>query len=99
MATREAGLFTLLKTADPEFRRLAQRHSNIDQKMVQYDRIYYLTSEQERKLKELQKQKVALKDEMARIMSEYAEDQGRGGRYRSSTPRVINAALGAAASA
>ena len=97
MATMEAGLFTLLKAANPEFRRLAQRHSDIDQKMVQYDRIYYLMSEQERKLKELQKQKLALKDEMARIMSQYAEEPGRGGRYRSSTPRVSNAVLVAAA--
>jgi len=97
MATKEAGLFTLLKTANPEFRRLAERHSDIDQKMVQYDRIYYLTSEQERKLKELQKQNLALKDEMARIMSQYAEDQGRGGRYHSPTARASSAALGAAA--
>ena len=93
MATREAGLFTLLKTANPEFRRLAQRHSEIDEEMVQYDRIYYLTSEQERKLKALQKQKVALKDEMARIMSQHAEDHDRGGRSRSTIPRVPNAAL------
>jgi hypothetical protein len=42
------------KEESPEFRRPAEKHREFDIKIGEFDRIYYLTSEQERKRKELQ---------------------------------------------
>jgi len=71
MEETEAQLFARLREADPEFRRLAEKHRDFDIKISEFDRIYYLTSEQERKRKELQKLKLRIKDEMYVIMRQY----------------------------
>ena len=71
MNETEAQLFTRLKEDNPEFRRLAEKHREYDQKIGEFDRIYYLTSEQERKRKELQKMKLIVKDQMYAIMRQY----------------------------
>ncbi len=73
MGETEAELFRRLKEENPEFRRLAEKHREYDLKISEYDRIYYLTSEQERKRKELQKLKLKIKDEMYAIMRQYRE--------------------------
>jgi len=71
MEETEAQLFARLREEDPEFRRLAEKHRDFDIKISEFDRIYYLTSEQERKRKELQKIKLRIKDEMHVIMRQY----------------------------
>jgi uncharacterized protein YdcH (DUF465 family) len=71
MEETEAQLFARLREEDPEFRRLAEKHRDFDIKISEFDRIYYLTSEQERKRKELQKLKLRIKDEMHVIMRQY----------------------------
>jgi uncharacterized protein YdcH (DUF465 family) len=71
MNETEAQLFARLKEEHPEFRRLAEKHREFDQKIGEFDRIYYLTSEQERKRKELQKMKLIVKDQMYAIMRQY----------------------------
>lgn len=71
MNETEAQLFARLKEEDPEFRRLAEKHREYDLKIGEYNRIYYLTSDQERKRKELQKLKLKIKDEMYAIMRRY----------------------------
>lgn len=71
MDETEAQLFARLKEEHPEFRRLAEKHREYDQKIGEFDRIYYLTSEQERKRKELQKMKLIVKDQMYAIMRQY----------------------------
>ena len=68
MSDTEAQLFVRLKEENPEFRRLAEKHREYDINIGEIDRIYYLTSEQERKRKELQKLKLKIKDEMYAIM-------------------------------
>ena len=75
MSDTEAQLFARLKEANPEFRRLAEKHREFDIKIGEYDRIYYLTSEQERKRKELQKLKLKLKDDMYAIMRRHTQAQ------------------------
>jgi uncharacterized protein len=75
MSDTEAQLFTRLKEENPEFRRLAEKHREFDIKIGEYDRIYYLTSEQERKRKELQKLKLNIKDKMYAIMRQYKNEQ------------------------
>jgi len=67
----EAQLFARLRGENPEFQRLADKHREFDLKIGEFDRIYYLTSEQERKRKELQKLKLKVKDEMYIIMRQY----------------------------
>ncbi|MGH7370081.1 MAG: hypothetical protein ACREIN_04265 [Candidatus Methylomirabilaceae bacterium] len=71
MEETEAQLFARLRDENPEFQRLADKHREFDVKISEYDRIYYLTSEQERKRKELQKLKLKIKDEMYIIMRQY----------------------------
>ncbi len=71
MEETEAQLFARLRDESPEFRRLVDKHREFDVKISEYDRIYYLTSEQERKRKELQKLKLRIKDEMYVIMRQY----------------------------
>jgi uncharacterized protein YdcH (DUF465 family) len=68
MNETEAQLFARLREEHPEFRRLAEKHREYDVKIMEFDRIYYLTSEQEGKRKELQKLKLKIKDEMYAIM-------------------------------
>lgn len=71
MEETEAQLFARLREENPEFRRLAEKHREFDLKISEFDRIYYLTSEQERKRKELQKLKLTIKDQMHVIMHQY----------------------------
>jgi uncharacterized protein len=68
MDETDAQLYARLQETDPEFRRLAEKHRELDRKIGEFDRIYYLTSEQERKRKDLQKQKLALKDRLYTLM-------------------------------
>ena len=71
MEETEAQLFARLREENPEFQRLAEKHREFDLKINEFDRIYYLTSEQERKRKELQKLKLTIKDQMHVIMHQY----------------------------
>jgi uncharacterized protein YdcH (DUF465 family) len=68
MDETDAQLYARLMDTNAEFRRLAAEHRALDAKVTEFDRIYYLTSEQERKRKDLQKQKLALKDRLAALM-------------------------------
>jgi uncharacterized protein YdcH (DUF465 family) len=70
MEETDAKLFARLRADDPEFARLAEKHRQLDRQIGEYDRIYYLTSEQERKRKDLQKQKLALKDRLYALMGQ-----------------------------
>jgi len=71
MEETEAQLFARLREENPEFQRLAEKHRAFDQKINELDRIYYLTSEQERKRKELQKLKLTIKDQMHAMMRQH----------------------------
>ncbi len=71
MGETDAQLFARLKAENPEFARLAEKHHHLDQQVSAFDRIYYLTSEQERKRKELQKQKLLIKDQLYTMMRQY----------------------------
>jgi uncharacterized protein YdcH (DUF465 family) len=71
MEETEAQLFARLREENPEFQRLAEKHREFDVKISELDRIYYLTSEQERKRKELQKLKLTIKDQMHVIMRQH----------------------------
>ncbi len=68
--------FRRLATESQEFRGLAQQYRELEEKITEYDRVYYLTSEQERKRRELRKLQLAVKDQMSRIMRDYTEEHG-----------------------
>ncbi len=68
MEETDAKLFARLRADDPEFARLAEKHRHLDRQIGEYDRIYYLTTEQERKRKDLQKQKLLIKDQLYAMM-------------------------------
>ncbi len=74
MEETDAQIFARLKEESPEFARLAEKHRQLDQQINGFDRIYYLTSEQERKRKELQKRKLLIKDQMYAIIRQHARD-------------------------
>ena len=71
MEETEVQLFARLREENPEFNRLAEKHQEFDLKISEFDRIYYLTSEQERKRKELQKLKLTIKDQIYVIMHQH----------------------------
>ena len=58
-----------LAARDPEFRALVQEHRTLDEKLKEFDRKVYLSSEEEMERKRLQKLKLAKKDKIARILS------------------------------
>lgn len=74
MEETEAQLYARLREEHSEFRRLAEKHREFDLKISELDRIYYLTSEQERKRKEFQKLKLTMKDQMYVIMHQYRDN-------------------------
>ncbi len=74
MEETDAQIFARLKAESPEFARLAEKHRQLDLQINGFDRIYYLTSEQERKRKELQKRKLLIKDQMYALIRQNSRD-------------------------
>ncbi len=72
MGETDAQLFARLRAENPDFARLAEKHRHLDQQISAFERLYYLTSEQERKRKELQKQQLVIKDQLCSIMRQQA---------------------------
>ncbi len=68
MADTQGALFARLAATNSDFGRLAEKHRALDEQIGAYDRLYYLTSEQERKRKELQKRKLLIKDQLYAIL-------------------------------
>lgn len=58
-----------LAAKDPEFRALVAEHRSLDERLKEFDRKVYLTSQEEIERKRLQKLKLAKKDKIAQILS------------------------------
>ena len=71
METDENTLIEHLKQTDPEFRRLMEEHLRYEQQLQEFNKLRYLTSEQEIEKKRVQKTKLRGKDRMAEILKEY----------------------------
>ena len=71
METDENTLIEHLKQSDPEFRRLMEEHLRYEQQLQEFNKLRYLTSEQEIEKKRVQKTKLRGKDRMAEILKEY----------------------------
>ena len=54
---------------DPNFRRLVEKHRDLDERLLELQRRRWLTEAQQVEEVELKKKKLALKDEMESILS------------------------------
>ena len=62
---------------DPNYRELAERHHQLDDKLHQLTDRHYLTDSEQVEEVTLKKLKLALKDQMERIAREYAQAHSR----------------------
>jgi uncharacterized protein YdcH (DUF465 family) len=60
-----------LKQMNPEFRQLLEEHLQYEQQLEVFNKLRYLTSEQELEKKRVQKIKLRGKDRMAEILKEH----------------------------
>lgn len=70
----EAELFARLKEEKPEFRRLAEKHQELDAKIFEFERMFCSTGEQERKRMDLLRQILKIKEEMSAIKWQYRNE-------------------------
>jgi uncharacterized protein YdcH (DUF465 family) len=71
METDENVFIEQLKATHPEFRRLTEEHLHYEAQLDAFNKLRYLTSEQEVEKKRLQKLKLRDKDRMAELLNEY----------------------------
>jgi uncharacterized protein YdcH (DUF465 family) len=71
MEMDENTLIEHLKQTNPEFRQLTEQHLQYERQLEEFNKLRYLTSEQEIEKKRMQKIKLRGKDRMAEILKEY----------------------------
>ena len=71
MEMDENALIERLKQTNPEFRRLMEEHLRYEQQLEEFNKLRYLTGEQELEKKRVQKIKLLGKDRMAEILKEH----------------------------
>jgi uncharacterized protein len=71
MTTDENALIEHLKQTDPEFRQLMEEHLRYERQLEEFNKLRYLTSQQEIEKKHVQKLKLHGKDRMAEILKEH----------------------------
>jgi uncharacterized protein len=71
METDENALIEHLKETNPEFRQLMEEHLQYERQLEVFNKLRYLTSEQELEKKRVQKIKLRGKDRMAEILKEH----------------------------
>lgn len=63
-------LISKLKTSDTHFSRIFDEHNELDQKIINLEKDPVASVSQEQDIEELKKQKLALKDELFKILQE-----------------------------
>jgi uncharacterized protein len=71
MEMEEKVLIEHLKEANPEFRQLMEEHLLYERQLEEFNKLRYLSSEQELEKKRVQKIKLHGKDRMAEILKEH----------------------------
>lgn len=71
METDENALIEHLRQTNPEFRHLLEEHLCYEQQLDAFNKLRYLTSDQEIEKKRVQKIKLLGKDRMAEILKEH----------------------------
>lgn len=64
-------LLAKVKNANPEFRKLHEEHAHLGSKVDDFNKLKFLTPEQEVEKQNIKKKKLKHKDRMAEIVSEY----------------------------
>ncbi len=67
----------LLLRSNDEYRHLAERHHQLDDRLHELSGKHYLSNAEQFEEVTIKKRKLALKDEMERIAREYARTRGR----------------------
>jgi uncharacterized protein YdcH (DUF465 family) len=67
----------LLLHSNDQYRNLAQRHHQLDDRLHELLERHYLSTQEQLEEVTLKKRKLALKDEMERIARDYAQAYGR----------------------
>lgn len=70
MEMDENALIAQLKATNPEFRQLMEEHLQYERQLDEFNKLRFLTSEQEVEKKRVQKIKLRGKDRMAEILRE-----------------------------
>ena len=73
---REKELIAKYAAQDETLRRLVEEHRALDEKLEEYHRRPYLTTEEELEKKRIQFQKLALKDQIMAIVEKYRQQEG-----------------------
>lgn len=68
---KESEIIEILRKENEEFKKIEEEHRSLDEKICEMDKNRYLSSEEEMERKSLQKQKLAMKDQMAVLIREY----------------------------
>ncbi len=68
---KEKELIAKYAAQDEELRKLVEEHRALDEKLEEYHRRPYLTSEEEVEKKKIQVRKLALKDQIMAIVEKY----------------------------
>ena len=71
MAMDENALIEDLKQTNPEFRQLLEEHLRYERQLEEFNKLRYLTGDQEIEKKRLQKLKLMGKDRMAELLKEH----------------------------
>lgn len=71
MATKEEGLIERLMRENEEFSRVKQAHTQLAKQLEELERKPFLTPQDEVEAKIIKKKKLALKDEMEKILMQY----------------------------
>jgi len=71
MEMDEKVLIEHLKQTNPEFRQLMEQHLQYEHQLEEFNKLRYLSSEQELEKKRVQKIKLRGKDRMAEILKEH----------------------------
>ncbi|HYA94147.1 MAG TPA: DUF465 domain-containing protein [Thermodesulfobacteriota bacterium] len=71
MATKEEGLIERLMRENEEFSRVKQAHTQLAKQLEELERKPFLTPQDEVEAKIIKKKKLALKDQMEKILTQY----------------------------
>ncbi len=70
---KEQEIIDALKNDNDEFRRLYEEHRRLEDKLSELEQKRYLTTEEEVERKQIQKQKLHKKDQMAELIRQYRQ--------------------------
>jgi uncharacterized protein YdcH (DUF465 family) len=68
---KEQEIIDVLRRENEDFKKIEAEHRSLDEKIAEMDKNRYLSTDEEIKRKKLQKQKLAMKDQIAEYVRNY----------------------------